>query len=106
MRRFWNGHANTMIVGPGGLEARPDVWVGASLMEPHFTYVDHDHPPEEIYLALTEGAWRNSDMEWTEPGPGGVIYNRPGIRHNMRSGAKPFLALWFLPVFGAGPIVG
>ena len=97
-RTFWDGHANAMIVGPGGLEARQDVWAGVSLMAPHTVYVDHDHPPEEVYLALSDGAWWNADMDWTEPGPGGLIYNRPGIRHAMRAGAQPFLALWFLPV--------
>jgi hypothetical protein len=28
----------------------------------------------------------------------GAVYNPPGIRHAMRSGKGPFLALWFLPV--------
>jgi hypothetical protein len=95
---FWNGHANAVILGPGGLEERNDIWVGVSLMAPHVTYVDHDHPPEEAYLALTPGEWWNADMDWTDPGAGGLIYNRPGIRHAMRSGATPFLALWFLPI--------
>ena len=67
-------------------------------MAPHVTYVDHDHPPEEVYLALSPGEWWNTDMDWTDPGAGGLIYNRPGIRHAMRSGAAPFLALWFLPI--------
>ena len=95
---FWTGHANAVILGPGGIEERSDVWIGASLMAPHVTYVDHDHPPEEVYLALTPGEWWNADMDWTDPGAGGLIYNRPGIRHAMRSGAAPFLALWFLPI--------
>jgi hypothetical protein len=37
-------------------------------------------------------------MDWTEPGPGGIIYNPPGILHAMRSHAQPMLALWFLPI--------
>ncbi len=32
---FPTGHANTMIVGPGGLEQRDDLWFGATLMAPH-----------------------------------------------------------------------
>jgi len=95
---FWNGHANAVILGPGGLEERSDIWIGVSLMAPNVTYVDHDHPPEEVYLALTPGEWWNTDMDWTDPGVGGLIYNRPGIRHAMRSGVSPFLALWFLPI--------
>lgn len=95
---FWTSHANAYIVGDGALEHRCDVWVGVSLMGPNITYVDHDHPPEEVYLALSSGAWWNEDHDWREPGIGGLIYNRHGVRHNMRSHAEPFLALWFLPI--------
>lgn len=96
--RFWEGHANAMICGPGGLELRDDLWIGVTVMAPGVTYVDHDHPPEEVYLSLAPGEWWNAGMDWTDPGMQGVIYNPPGIRHAMRSGAGPFLALWFLPV--------
>ena len=95
---FWDGHANATIVGLGGLEERPDVWIGATLMAPNVTYVDHHHPPEEVYVALTAGEWWNAEMDWTDPGLGGLIYNPPSILHAMRSGPKPFLAIWCLPV--------
>ena len=96
--RFYNGHANASIVGPSGsLEERDDVWLGVSLMAPRVLYPVHDHPPEEVYLALTSGHWWNAGMDWSEPGPGGTIYNPPGIAHAMRSGAKPLLALWLTP---------
>lgn len=95
---FYSSHANAMLIGPGGLEERDDVQVGVTVMAPEIVYPDHDHPPEEVYIALSPGAWWNADMAWTEPGPGGIIYNPAGIRHAMRSGSGPFLALWFLPV--------
>ena len=96
---FWDGHANAMLAGPGGLEVRQDLWVGVTLMAPGVTYVDHSHAPEETYLALTPGLWWNSDMDWTDPGADGLIYNPPGITHAMRAVPdRPFLALWFLPI--------
>lgn len=95
---FWNGHANAMVLGPGGLEDRDDLFVGATLMAPGVTYPDHTHPPEEVYLSLTPGEWGNAVMDWTDPGPHGHIYNPPGILHRMRALSGPFLALWFLPV--------
>jgi quercetin dioxygenase-like cupin family protein len=95
---FHDGHANATIAGPGGFEERGDVWVGVSLMAPGIVYPVHSHPPEEIYLAMSNGEWWNSEMDWTEPGPGGLVYNTPGILHAMRSGSAPFLALWLLPV--------
>lgn len=95
---FWDGHANAMILGPGGLEERDDLWIGATVMAPGVTYAEHNHPPEEVYLSLTPGEWWNAQMDWTDPGPTGCIYNPPGIAHAMRSGKSPFLALWYLPL--------
>lgn len=95
---FREGHANAVILGPGGLEARDDLWIGVTVMAPGLRYVDHDHAPEEVYLPLSPGEWWNSAMDWTDPGPEGCIYNPPGIKHAMRSGAGPLLALWYLPL--------
>jgi hypothetical protein len=50
---FPGGHANAMILGPGGYEERRDVWLGVSLMAPNVRYPDHDHAPEEVYLVLS-----------------------------------------------------
>ena len=95
---FWDGHANAVILGPGGLEDRKDVWVGATVMAPGVLYPDHNHAPAEVYLPLSPGEWWNAGMDWTDPGIGGFIYNPPGILHAMRAGPAPFLALWFLPI--------
>lgn len=97
---FLMSHANGMIVGPGGVEDRKDVWLGVTLMAPHVRYPDHDHPPEETYLVMSEGEFRQADNDWFEPGIGGSFFNVPGIRHAMRSGSKPLLALWALRADG------
>jgi quercetin dioxygenase-like cupin family protein len=93
---FHDGHANALVAGPGGLEERDDVWVGISLLAPHVRYPDHRHRPEEIYVSLAGGAWWNSNMEWTTPGPGGLVYNEPNVLHAMRTDAQPLLAIWCL----------
>lgn len=93
---FAEGHANAMIVGPGGLEPRQDVWLGVSLLAPGVRYPDHSHPPEETYLVLSRGAFSQGDGPWFEPGVGGSFYNPPGIRHAMRALDEPLLALWAL----------
>ncbi|WDZ80357.1 dimethylsulfonioproprionate lyase family protein (plasmid) [Ensifer adhaerens] len=93
---FLTGHANTMIVGPGGLEDRRDLWFGATLMSPNVRYPDHDHAPEETYLVLSEGEFQHGTSDWFSPGVGGSFYNPPEIRHAMRSGEKPLFALWAL----------
>ena len=93
---FYDGHANTLLAGPRGLERRDDVMVGMSLLAPGVRYPDHHHPPEEIYLVLTPGEWRQDTGPWHEPGVGGVVHNPPNIVHAMRAGDTPLLALWFL----------
>jgi hypothetical protein len=93
---FLNGHANATIVGQEGIELRQDVRIGVSLMAPHTRYPDHRHPPEEIYVALSNGQWRQENHPWHEPGIGGLVYNPPNILHAMRSTELPLLAIWFL----------
>jgi mannose-6-phosphate isomerase-like protein (cupin superfamily) len=93
---FLNGHANAAITGPEGLEIRHDVRIGASLMTPDTQYPDHRHPPEEIYVVLSGGQWRQGSDPWHEPGTGGLVYNPPNVVHAMRSTERPLLALWFL----------
>lgn len=93
---FPTGHANAMIVGPGGLEDRRDVWLGVSLLAPGVRYPDHDHAPEETYLVLSDGEFQHGDSGWFSPGVGGSFYNSPGIRHAMRAGDKPLFAFWAL----------
>ena len=93
---FNTGHANARILGPEGLEQRGGLVAGFSLVGPSITYPDHDHPPEEVYLALSGGAWWNTDTPWHEPGAGGIVHNPPGILHAMRGTDVPLLAIWFL----------
>lgn len=93
---FETGHANATIVGKGGLEECPRVRIGVSLLAPDIRYPDHRHPPEEVYVPLSPGAWRQEDGPWNEPGPDGIVYNPPNILHAMRSTSDPLLATWCL----------
>jgi len=93
---FPDGHANAMIVGPGGLEERRDLWLGVTLMAPYVRYPDHNHAPEEVYLVLSEGEFRQGEGDWFSPGIGGSFYNVPQIRHAMRSLETPLFAFWAL----------
>ena len=93
---FDGGHANAMLAGPGGFEERDDLWIGASLMAPHVRYPDHTHKPEETYLVLSKGEFRQGDAPWFEPGVGGTLFNVPNITHAMRSGSAPLFAIWCL----------
>lgn len=93
---FENSHINAEIIGPNGLEVRSDVLVGVTLMHPNLTYPDHHHPPEEVYIVLSEGLWRQNDAPWWSPGIGGYVYNPPDILHAMQSVETPLCAIWSL----------
>ena len=93
---FQANHANTVVVGVDGIERRNDVRIGVSLVAPDTVYPDHNHPPEEIYAVLSDGAWRQNEGPWRKPGLGGTIHNVPNILHGMRSYDTPLLAVWSL----------
>lgn len=93
---FHDGHANVVLFGPGGLEDRPDMQLGASLIAPNVRYPDHDHPPEETYLVLSDSEFMHGGSDWFRPGINGSFYNVPGIRHAMRAEATPLFAFWAL----------
>ena len=93
---FADSHANAYVLGPGGIEERRDLWIGLSLLAPRTRYPDHRHAPEETYLVLSPGRFRQADGDWFEPGVGGSFYNPPDIVHAMRSDDAPLLALWAL----------
>ena len=93
---FRDAHANAVIVGDTGLERRSDVLVGVSFLKAHACYVEHRHPPEEVYFVLTAGEWWREGAHWEGRGAGDIVHHLPGVRHNMRAGAAPLLALWCL----------
>lgn len=93
---FEDGHANAMLLGPGGIEERRDLWIGLSLLAPGIRYPDHQHAPEETYLVLSPGQFWQAGGDWFQPGLGGSFYNPPNILHAMQAGEEPLLALWAL----------
>lgn len=93
---FPDAHGNAMLLGPGGIEDRHDLWIGISLLAPHTRYPDHNHRPEETYLVLSPGAFRKEGRDWFEPGVGGSFFVPPNAVHAMRSGDEPLFALWSL----------
>jgi len=96
LANFMRGHANAIVIGPQGVETRKDAIVGVTLMAPKVEYPSHCHPPQELYIALSDGEWRQNDSQWHAPGLGGLVYNTSNVLHGMRAGSKPLLAIWCL----------
>ena len=93
---FAEGHANAVVIGPGGLRPSRTVQIGVSLVAPTVVYPDHRHPPAEVYLVLSPGDWRRRQGDWFTPGVGGLLYNEPGVVHAMRAVDRPLFAVWCL----------
>ena len=94
--RFPEGHTNAALIGNDGLEYHGSVRFGVSLLAPGVEYPDHQHPPEEGYLVMSGGEWRQDHGTWFSRKPGGTVHNIPNIWHAMRAGEAPLLALWML----------
>ena len=93
---FFNGHANSHLIGPNGLAEQAGFVVGVSLLAPTVRYPMHSHPPAEIYIVMSPGEWFREDEGWYSPEMGRIIYHPPGITHAMRAGSAPLLAIWCL----------
>jgi quercetin dioxygenase-like cupin family protein len=93
---FYNGHANAIIAGEGGLEARQDVRIGVSLLAPEIQYPRHHHPPEELYVVLSPGKWMQNDEPLALKRSGDLVHNPPNVWHSMQAAEAPLLAIWCL----------
>ena len=93
---FADNHANAMIIGPGGLENRGAVQLGVTLLGANVRYPDHRHSPEETYLVISTGYFRNEDQKWMKVSQGGTFYNPGNITHAMRSSDIPLFVFWAL----------
>ena len=93
---FYNSHANAVIVGKGGLEARHDVRIGVSLVAPDIHYPRHRHAPEELYIVLSPGKWMQDDNTLSLKRSGDLVHNVPNVWHAMQATKVPLLAIWCL----------
>jgi quercetin dioxygenase-like cupin family protein len=93
---FDNSHANAVILGDGGLEVRPDVRIGVSLVAPGTHYPRHRHPPEELYVVLSPGEWMQDDNPFAFKRSGDLVHNGPNSWHAMHATDVPLLAIWCL----------
>ncbi len=93
---FLRGHANAIVASVPGTATAGDVQIGVSLMAPHTQYPMHHHPPDEIYIVMSDGDWFQETAGWFTPGIGKLVYNPSDLVHAMRSGEQPLLAFWFL----------
>ena len=93
---FKSSHANAVVIGEDGLEARDDIRIGMSLWR--------QRPATPIIAIHLKKSTRSSPpangnrvpKAFRSPGVGGFVHNIPNIVHGMRSKDVPLLAVWSL----------
>jgi len=92
---FVAGYGYVELVGPERTFRSNDVRIGFLLLAPGIHYPDHAHAAEETYhvVAGTADWWREGDG-WTKAPAGTMIHHAPHVRHAMRAGTAPMLALY------------
>ncbi len=84
-----------LIGGPAGLAPCGEAVVGFWMMGPNIDYPAHTHPAEELYVILSgEADWYRESDGWTRRRPGDHVLNTSMIRHGMRTGGEPLIALY------------
>lgn len=92
---FVDRYGYVELIGPGRPVESTDLLVGLLLLGPEMHYPDHAHPAEEIYHVVAGHAeWWREGQGWLRKPPGAIIHHRPMVRHAMRTGEEPLLALY------------
>lgn len=75
---------------------------GFLLLGPEVHYPDHHHTAEEIYIPLTDGSfWSRDGGPFQGRAAGELIHHPSNIRHAMRTGSEPLVALY---LWRGGPL--
>lgn len=91
---FVRGHAHALMVGPGGMEERDDVHIGATIMAPYSRFPDHRKKHPTVFLALSRAEVRLNDDDWSVRSPGGIFFSDEGNDLAMRCTGNPLLLFW------------
>jgi mannose-6-phosphate isomerase-like protein (cupin superfamily) len=94
-RSFLENYGYVEVAGPARPIQSDAFLIGFLLLGPGTLYPDHSHQAAEVYHVVAGSAqWWREDQEWMTRAPGAVIAHAPGVRHAMRAGDEPLLALY------------
>lgn len=92
---FVDNYGYLEVVGPGRRYHCPDTRIGVLMLGPGVDYAEHAHPAEEVYHPIAGGAlWWRDGVDWHAFPVAAAIHHAPWVRHAMRTGAEPLLALY------------
>jgi mannose-6-phosphate isomerase-like protein (cupin superfamily) len=92
---FLENYGYVELVGPRRTIASDEFLIGFLLLGPDTLYPDHSHAAAEVYHVVAGIAeWWREDRGWTRLPAGTAVAHAPGVRHAMRTGDEPLLALY------------
>ncbi|OWV72480.1 hypothetical protein ATY76_06545 [Rhizobium sp. R339] len=91
---FGNTHSHAVLVGPGGMEERADLRVGAIYMDRYTRFPDHVQTQPRAFLLLSPAEISLGDSQWFSAATGTVFANDAGQSFAIRCTARPLLAVW------------
>jgi hypothetical protein len=99
---FLDGYGWVELFGERGVFASHDMAGGFLMLGPDIHYPDHHHVAQEIYVPLTDGSlWSKDGGAFQPRQPGEIIHHPSDIRHAMRTGDEPLVALY---LWRGGPL--
>jgi hypothetical protein len=101
-RDFLDNYGWLELLGTRGHFSNDKIAAGFLILGPRLLYPDHHHTAEEIYIPLTGGTeWRMGDGDFEQREAGAVIHHASDMRHAMRTGDEPLLAVY---LWRGGPL--
>ena len=92
---FLDNYTHMELIGPEGHFMSDEIAAGLVIYGPGLDYPDHWHMAEEIYIPLThDGLWSADGAPLTARKAGTFIFHESNMRHAIRAGRAPLVALW------------
>ncbi|MBO9195305.1 hypothetical protein J5277_14450 [Rhizobium sp. 16-449-1b] len=91
---FSKAHAHSILIGPSGIETRPDIRICLILMEPYTRFPDNVQARSKAFLLLSPSEICIDGEAWLKADAGSVFAVEAGQTFAIRCTSQPLLAIW------------
>jgi hypothetical protein len=91
---FSKAHAHSVLVGPSGIETRPDIRICLILMEPYTRFPDNVQARSKAFVLLSPSEICIDGEAWLKVDAGSVFSVEANQTFAIRCTSQPSLAIW------------
>lgn len=91
---FSKAHAHSVLVGPSGIETRPDIRICLILMEPYTRFPDNVQARSKAFVLLSPSEICIDGEAWFRADPGSVFAVEANQTFAIRCTSQHLLAIW------------